>query len=80
MDMSLLDGANGRKFIATGPFDDEMPFHYIVIADIQFWIDNEEEIHQWMEDNLPRGKAHHAGMMISLDSEIDRTAFCLRWA
>lgn len=78
--MSLLDGANGRKFIATGPFDDEMPFHYIVIADIQFWIDNEEEIHQWMEDNLPRGKAHHAGMMISLDSEIDRTAFCLRWA
>ncbi len=78
--MSLLDGANGRKFIATGPFDDEMPYHYIVIADIQFWIDNEDEIHQWMEDNLPRGKAHHAGMMISLDSEIDRTAFCLRWA
>ena len=78
--MSLLDGANGRKFIATGPFDDEMPFHYIVIADIQFWIDNEDEIHQWMEDNLPRGKAHQAGMMISLDSEIDRTAFCLRWA
>lgn len=78
--MSLLDGANGRKFIATGPFDDDMPFHYIVIADIQFWIDNELDIHQWMEDNLPRGKAHHAGMMISLDSEIDRTAFCLRWA
>jgi hypothetical protein len=78
--MSLLDGANGRKFIATGPFDDEMPYHYIVIADIQFWVDNEDEIYQWMEDNLPRGKAHHAGMMISLDSEIDRTAFCLRWA
>lgn len=78
--MSLLDGANGRKFIATGPFDDEMPFHYIVIADIYYWMENEIEIHQWMEDNLPRGKAHHAGMMISLDSEIDRTAFCLRWA
>ena len=78
--MSLLDGANGRKFIATGPFDDEMPFHYIVIADIYYWMENEVEIHQWMEDNLPRGKAHHAGMMISLDSEIDRTAFCLRWA
>lgn len=78
--MSLLDGANGRKFIATGPFDDEMPFHYIVIADIYYWMENEVEIHQWMDDNLPRGKAHHAGMMISLDSEIDRTAFCLRWA
>ena len=78
--MSLLDGANGRKFIATGPFDDEMPFHYIVIADIYYWMENEIEIHQWMDDNLPRGKAHHAGMMISLDSEIDRTAFCLRWA
>lgn len=78
--MSLLDGANGRKFIATGPFDDEMPFHYIVIADIYYWMENEADIHSWMEDNLPRGKAHHAGMMISLDSEIDRTAFCLRWA
>ena len=78
--MSLLDGANGRKFIATGPFDDEMPFHYIVIADVYYWMENETDIHQWMEDNLPRGKAHHAGMMISLDSEIDRTAFCLRWS
>ena len=78
--MSLLDGANGRKFIATGPFDDEMPFHYIVIADVYYWMENETDIHQWMEDNLPRGKAHHAGMMISLDSELDRTAFCLRWA
>lgn len=76
----MLRGADGRRFIATGPFDNEMPFHYVVIADVYFWMENEADIHTWMDENLPRGRVHHEGMMISLDSEIDRTAFCLRWA
>jgi hypothetical protein len=76
----VLRGADGRRFISTGPFEDEMPFHYVVIADIKYWIDNEAEIHEWMDENLPSGRAHHSGMMITLDREIDRTAFCLRWA
>ena len=78
--MSILEGKNGRRFIASGPFDDEMPHHYIVIADIGYWIENESAIYTWMESNLPRGRLHHEGMTLSLDSETDRTAFILRWS
>ena len=77
--MSLLDGAKGRKFIATGPFDHEMPWHYIVIADISYWMKNEREIYDWMDINLPRGRLHQEGMTVALESEEQVTAFILRW-
>ena len=78
--MSLLDGANGRRFIASGPFDHEMPYHYIVIADIGYWMTNEDSIYAWMDDNLPRGRLHQTGMTLALDTEEQVTAFLLRWA
>ena len=78
--MSILDGANGRKFIVSGPFDHEMPYFYIVIADITYWINNEPEIYAWMDVNLPRGRMHHEGMTIVLEEETDVTAFIMRWA
>ena len=78
--MSLLDGANGRRFIASGPFDDEMPYHYIVIADIGYWMKNEPAIYAWMDENLPRGRLHQEGMTVVLESEEQVTAFILRWA
>lgn len=77
--MSLLDGANGRRFIASGPFDHEMPYHYIVIADITFWLKNEPAIYKWMEDNLPRGRLHQEGMTVVVETEEQVTAFLLRW-
>lgn len=78
--MSLSEGANGRKFVLSGPFDEEMPYHYIVITDIDHWIANEKEIYLWMEENLPRGRLHHQGMVLSLDTDQDAFAFILRWA
>lgn len=77
--MSILDGANGRRFVASGPFDHEMPHHYIVIADITFWLKNEPEIYAWMDENLPRGRMHQLGMSIAVDTEEQVTAFLLRW-
>jgi hypothetical protein len=77
--MSILDGANGRRFIASGPFDHEMPYHYIVIADITYWLKNEPKIYEWMEDNLPRGRLHQEGMTVALETEEQVTAFLLRW-
>jgi hypothetical protein len=76
----MLRGADGRRFIATGPFDDEMPFHYIVIADITYWINNESEIYAWMDENLPSGRLHQEGMTIVLERDEDVTAFIMRWA
>lgn len=78
--MSLLDGANGRKFIASGPFDHEMPYYYIVIADIGYWMKNETEIYAWMDENLPRGRLHQTGMTLALDTDEQVTAFLLKWA
>ena len=78
--MSLLEGANGRKFILSGPFDEEMPYHYIVISDISFWNNNEPAIYAWMDENLPRGRLHQTGMVIELDNERDALAFLMRWA
>jgi hypothetical protein len=78
--MSLLDGANGRRFIVSGPFDHEMPYFYIVIADITFWLNNEPKIYAWMDENLPRGRMHQEGMTIALEHETDVTAFIMRWA
>lgn len=77
--MSILRGADGRKFIVSGPFDHEMPYHYIVIADIGNWLKHEKEIYAWMDDNLPRGRLHQEGMTVVLEQEEDVTAFILRW-
>lgn len=78
--MSILDGAAGRKFIASGPFDHEMPYYYIVIADIRHWMKNEKAIYDWMDLNLPRGRMHQEGMTIALETEEQLTAFLLRWS
>ena len=78
--MSILDAANGRRFVVSGPFDHEMPYNYIVIADITYWINNEPEIYAWMDANLPRGRLHQEGMTIVLEEETDVTAFIMRWA
>jgi hypothetical protein len=80
VDVSILDGANGRKFIASGPFDDEMPWHYLVIADISYWLKHEPEIYAWMDDNLPRGRLHQQGMTLEFETDEQLTLFVLRWA
>jgi hypothetical protein len=52
----------------------------LVIEDYMWWVANEREILNWMNDNLPRGIDHQAGMIITLDSEQQRLHFLLRWA
>jgi hypothetical protein len=34
----------------------------------------------WMTKQLPRGTDHQQGMIITFDSEQDRTWFLLKWA
>ena len=78
--MSILEGANGRRFILSGPFDDEMPNYYIVIADISFWLKHEKVIYEWMDNYLPRGRLHQEGMTVVLENENDALMFIMRWA
>lgn len=57
--------------------------HYkvgVMIHDYKWWNDNEREILNWMAEHLPRGIEHQQGMIISFDTDQDRTMFLLRWA
>ena len=67
------------RFLVSGPFDNEMPYFYIIIADFAWWNRNEEEIFQWMDQCLPRGRNHQRGLVLELDNEELASLFLLRW-
>lgn len=67
------------RFIATGPFDEKMPYHYIIIRDHRWWVDHEKEIYEWMDECLPRGRTHHQGMLVVIEKESDVSNFILKW-
>lgn len=75
----VFDSKDNSRFILTGPFDEEMPDHYIIIRDYKWWSQYEKEIHAWMRDCLPRGIEHHKGMVLTIENETDVSNFLLRW-
>lgn len=77
--MSLLDGANGRRFIVVSPEEIGWIDYTVVIADFAWWIQNEKEIYLWMEQHLPKGRMHHEGMVFNVPSAELVTAFLLQW-
>ena len=77
--MSVVFGDDKSRLIVTGPFDAEMPDHYIIIKDYRWWADNETEIYKWMRQCLPNGTDHHQGMVVTLKEEQDVLSFLLRW-
>lgn len=77
--MTTVFPAEKGRFIATGPFDEEMPHYYILITDYKWWSNNEKEIHSWMDQCLPRGSDHHQGMVLQIENESDASNFLLRW-
>ena len=76
--MSSIFPEDGR-FIATGPFEGEMPHHYIIIRDYRWFNQHEAEIYEWMDECLPRGRRHQQGMVIVIEDESDASNFLLRW-
>lgn len=77
--MSVLWENKKDRFIATGPFDEEMPHYYIIISDYRWWTDNEKEIYAWMDECLPKGRSHQQGMVVVIENEPDASNFLLRW-
>lgn len=71
---------DNQRFVLTGPFDKEMPNYYIIIKDIEYWLNNEESIISWMDNNLSRGKQHYQGMVLTIEEEKDVMMFMLRWS
>ena len=68
-----------QRFILTGPFDDEMPYYYIIIKDYNFWAEHEAELEEWMDRNLSRGRAHQEGMVLTIEEEKEAMLFMMRW-
>lgn len=77
--MTIVFGDDKSRFIVTGPFDDDMPYYYILIKDYMWWAANEKEIYKWMRQCLPDGTNHHQGMVITLAEQHDVSNFLLRW-
>ena len=77
--MSLLDGADGRRFIVVTPEEIGWDKYTVVIADFAWWIQNEKGIYDWMEQHLPKGRMHHEGMVLSIPSGELVTQFLLQW-
>jgi hypothetical protein len=50
-----------------------------MIKDFSWWIQNERDIYKWMERNLPHGRMHDEGMILSIPTEEQVTAFLLTW-
>lgn len=77
--MSILDGANGRRFIVVTPEEVGWDYYTVVIADFSWWIQNEREIYAWMEQHLPKGRMHHEGMVMNFPNGELVTQFLLQW-
>ena len=54
--------------------------YHLVIEDYSWWHDNHYDVTDWMRENLPRGEEHQKGMMLTFDSEQQRSWFLLRWS
>lgn len=75
----LSGSVTGRnRFIpARSPINGD---YMVVIEDYVWWAQNQQAIMAWMTKQLPRGTDHQQGMIITFDSEQDRTWFLLKWA
>ena len=67
----------GRRFV--GGYSPVSKQQMLMIADYRWWINNESAILKWLDANLPRGRDHQTGMIVSFDSEQDLLMFTLRW-
>ena len=52
----------------------------LIIEDFAWWAQNDKDITEWMDANLPRGREHQQGMVINFDNNEQRAWFLLRWA
>lgn len=73
----MINPAHGRFVGVHSPLTRQQ---LLVIADYMWWTENETEILTWMDVNLPRGRDHQQGMVLTLESEQDLMLFLLRWS
>jgi len=75
--MGMTFNPVGQRFV--GGYSPVSKQQILMIADYRWWVNNESDILTWMDTNLPRGRDHQTGMIVSFDSEQDLLMFTLRW-
>lgn len=75
---AFMDRSEKRFQLASSPASEGS--HLLMIVDYMWWTDNEREILNWMNDNLPRGIDHQQGMVLTFDTDKQRMMFLLRWS
>ena len=51
----------------------------LTVLDYMYWIENEREILNWMNETLSQGIDHVEGMTIRFDNDFDRINFLMKW-
>jgi len=74
--MGMINPAEQRFVGGYSPVSKQQ---ILMIADYMWWTANETDILNWMDTNLPRGRDHQTGMIVSFDSDKDLLMFLLRW-
>lgn len=74
--MGMINPAEQRFLGGYSPVSKQQ---VLIIADYRWWTANDTAILDWMDANLPRGRDHQTGMIVSFDSDQDLTIFLLKW-
>lgn len=64
----------------NAPFDEEMPFHYVMCVDMEWWLSNFDDISAWVDKTYDKERASLSGIVISFALEEDANMFLLRWS
>ena len=68
---SVLNRDN-ENFITKHPLN-------FVICNVWHWMNNEEEIMKWLDENTVNGRKTHMGMTLTFANEEEAMWFKLRW-
>ncbi len=76
--MSVVNlGEKYGKFLIGSLNDND---NYAIITDAFWWIDNVENITNWLEDSGIVTRYKHEGMVLTFDEKEDLALFLLRWS
>ena len=71
MPVKTLSNLVGEHFI---PYENS-----VIIGCVDYWLENEKEIYNWLDKCVEGGRNSHNGMTVTFKSEEDLTLFLLRW-
>ena len=73
---NIFEHWQNNRFIIANDILEEDYDHIVVLTDVQYWVDNYEELTDWCSKN----GGEVSGMVIEFPNELTMLLFCLRWS